>query len=83
MLFCGYIVGPLQLLFVVYLSFFKGLDLFYGIELVFWTGYLLAFVMIPFNSSLVINKGSLAIEVFKTAKLSQLKQIKKEIESHL
>ncbi len=82
-LFCGYILGSIQLLFFVYLSFFQGLDMFYGIELVFWTGYLLFFVLIPFNHSLLIHKGSLGIEVYKTSQLRQVKQIKKEIESHL
>lgn len=81
--FCAYVLAPLQWLFYVVLFIDSGFELLYGIQLVFWTGFLLSFLKIPFNSSLVINKGSLAIEVVKTAKLRQLKQIKKEIESHL
>ena len=81
--FCAYVLAPLQWLFYIVLFIDSGFDLLYGIQLVFWTDFLLSFVKIPFNSSLVINKGSLAIEVVKIAKLRQLKQIKKEIESHL
>ena len=83
LLIFGYILGPLQLLFFIYLSIFEGLDLLNGIELVFWIGYVLSIVLIPFHTTLVINKGSLVIEAFKTTTLGQVNQIKKEIESHL
>lgn len=83
LLIFGYILGPLQLLFFIYLSIFEGLDLLYGIELAFWIGYVLAFLLIPFHTTLVISKGSIVIEAFKTTTLGQVNQIKKEIESHL
>ncbi len=83
LLFFAYVVAPLQLLFLIYLSLYEGLTWPYGIELIFWGGYLIAHFFIPHNFKVVINKESLLSEIFITAKLRQAKKIKKEIESHL
>lgn len=82
-LYFRFLLSPFMIMGQIFIIRDEGLNVIYGINLLFWCCFLGFYFLVKPTYIITIDKGPLTAEVFSTHKLKEAKQIKKDIEAHL